>query len=103
MGIKNTPVNNINQPSEYTLTLNNAHPPEVAYNYLDNALPEGEARMLLSEHLGVSEKNVYSPVRAIGNDLVGAISFAANEQESGISPEASEPQFRVIKPEEMTM
>lgn len=30
------------------LTLNNRHTPEVAYNYLDNALPEGEARKLLA-------------------------------------------------------
>ena len=40
------------------LPLNNQHAPEVAYNYLDNALPEGEARKLLAENLGVSEKNV---------------------------------------------
>ncbi|MCW3173498.1 HipA N-terminal domain-containing protein [Shewanella subflava] len=57
------------------LTLDNQHSPEVAYNFLDNALPEGEARKLLAENLGVSEKNVYSQVRAIGNDLAGAVTF----------------------------
>lgn len=89
-------------PLSPELTLDNAHSPDVAYNYLDNALPEGEARKLLSELLGVSEKNVYSQVRAIGHDLAGAISFKANEQGAAISPEASQPQFRVIEPDELT-
>ena len=89
-------------PLSPALTLENVHSPEVAYNYLDNALPEGEARKLLSEHLGVSEKNVYSQVRAIGNDLAGAITFKTSKQGADI-PEASEPQFRVIEPDELTM
>lgn len=62
------------------LPLNNQHPPTVAYNYLDNALPEGEARKLLAENLGVSEKNVYSQVRAIGHDLAGAVVFKSHHQ-----------------------
>lgn len=57
------------------LPLSNQHAPAAAYNYLDNALPEGEARHLLAEQLGVSEKNVYSQVRALGDDLAGAITF----------------------------
>ncbi|WP_240650288.1 HipA domain-containing protein [Pseudoalteromonas rubra] len=89
-------------PLSPALTLDNTHSPEVAYNYLDNALPEGEARKLLSEHLGVSEKNVYSQVRAIGNDLAGAISFATMEHGPNTSAEVREPQFRVIEPEELT-
>ncbi|MGQ8366431.1 HipA domain-containing protein [Glaciecola sp. 1036] len=62
------------------LPLAKPHSPEVAYNYLDNALPEGEARRLLANNLGVSEKNVYSQVRAIGNDLAGAFTFMPAEQ-----------------------
>lgn len=58
-----------------SLSLDNLHSPEVAYNYFDNALPEGQARTLLAENLGVSEKNVYSQVRELGNDLAGAITF----------------------------
>ncbi|WP_249348061.1 hypothetical protein [Pseudoalteromonas aurantia] len=38
------------------LTLDNNHDNSVAYNFLDNALPEGEARLLLAERAGVSEK-----------------------------------------------
>ncbi|WP_249364787.1 HipA N-terminal domain-containing protein [Pseudoalteromonas rubra] len=49
-------------PLSPALTLDNTHSPEVAYNYLDNALPEGEARQLLSEHLGVSEKTARHPI-----------------------------------------
>lgn len=81
------------------LPLNSQHTPEVAYNYLDNALPEGEARKLLAENLGVSEKNVYSQVRAIGNDLAGAITFTG--QQEGI-PQQLHPQFRVLREDELT-
>ncbi|MFC3204022.1 HipA domain-containing protein [Alteromonas oceani] len=70
------------------LQLNNRHTPEVAYNYLDNALPEGEARKLLAEKLGVSEKNVYSQVQTIGSDLAGAVAFkpAPETQVDGAQP-----------------
>lgn len=80
------------------LPLNNQHAPEVAYNYLDNALPEGEARKLLAENLGVSEKNVYSQVRAIGNDLAGAIVFRP-VQEKHI--DRTQPIFRLIEEAEL--
>ncbi|WP_351124075.1 HipA N-terminal domain-containing protein [Shewanella sp. T24-MNA-CIBAN-0130] len=51
------------------LSLDNQHSPEVAYNFLDNALPEGEARKLLAENLGISEKNVYSQVPPVSGLL----------------------------------
>ncbi|AIG00612.1 HipA domain protein [Alteromonas australica] len=88
-------------PLSPALTLDNSHSREVAYNYLDNALPEGAARKLLAEHLGVSEKNVYSQVRAIGNDLAGAISFRASGQGSDNLREAREPKFRLIEQDEL--
>lgn len=65
------------------LPLDNRHSPEVAYNYLDNVLPEGQARTLLAESLGVSEKNVYSQVQAIGNDLAGAVTFNLTNHRPG--------------------
>lgn len=80
------------------LPLNNQHAPEVAYNYLDNALPEGEARKLLAENLGVSEKNVYSQVRAIGNDLAGAIVFRPVQVEQ---IDRTQPIFRLIEEAEL--
>ncbi|WP_231728908.1 HipA N-terminal domain-containing protein [Alishewanella sp. WH16-1] len=80
------------------LPLNNQHAPEVAYNYLDNALPEGEARKLLAENLGVSEKNVYSQVRAIGNDLAGAIVFRPVQAEQ---IDRTQPIFRQIEEAEL--
>lgn len=80
------------------LPLNNQHAPEVAYNYLDNALPEGEARKLLAENLGVSEKNVYSQVRAIGNDLAGAIVFRPVQAEQ---IDRTQPTFRLIEEAEL--
>lgn len=89
-------------PLSPALTLDNAHSREVAYNYIDNALPEGEARKLLADHLGVSERNVYSQVRAVGNDLAGAVTFKASEDKSEFSSEANEPQFRVIEADELT-
>ncbi|WP_206483021.1 HipA domain-containing protein [Thalassotalea sp. G2M2-11] len=78
------------------LPLDNQHSPEVAYNFLDNALPEGEARKLLAENLGVLEKNVYSQVRAIGNDLAGAVTFLPSSEE-----EQNQPSFRILEEEEL--
>ena len=78
------------------LSLDNQHSPEVAYNFLDNALPEGEARKLLAENLGVSEKNVYSQVRAIGNDLAGAVTFLPPSEEG-----QNQPSFRILEEEEL--
>ncbi|MCP3429624.1 HipA domain-containing protein [Opacimonas viscosa] len=78
------------------LPLDNHHSPEVAYNFLDNALPEGEARKLLAENLGVSEKNVYSQVRAIGNDLAGALTFLPPSKEK-----QKKPSFRILEEEEL--
>lgn len=80
------------------LPLNNQHSPEVAYNYLDNALPEGKARELLAENLGVSEKNVYSQVRAIGDDLAGAVTFKPAEDGLEKKPQ---PLFRALKEAEL--
>lgn len=80
------------------LPLNNRHTPEVAYNYLDNALPEGAARKLLAENLGVSEKNVYSQVRAIGNDLAGAVTLKPAQESQVAGPQ---PVFRALEDAEL--
>lgn len=80
------------------LPLNKQHIPEVAYNYLDNLLPEGEARNLLAKSLGISEKNVYSQVQAIGNDLSGAMTFIPTQT---IVPAAATPSFRQLKEDEL--
>lgn len=80
------------------LPLNNQHTPEVAYNYLDNALPEGEARKLLAENLGISEKNVYSQVRAIGKDLAGAVVFKPAQEEQ---IDETQPIFRLLEEQEL--
>lgn len=85
-----------------SLPLNSKHTPEVAYNYLDNALPEGEARKLLAENLGVSEKNVYSQVRAIGNDLAGAITFSDQQENAQHKDEHQQlPKFRILREDEL--
>lgn len=57
------------------LPFNTQHSLTAAYNYLDNLLPEGDARHLLAMDLGVSEKQVYPQIRALGEDLSGAFSF----------------------------
>jgi len=58
------------------------HDKAAAYNFLDNLLPEGEARKLLSQDIGVNEKQVFPQVKAIGNDLCGAFSFLAEQVSS---------------------
>lgn len=83
-----------------SLTLDNNHDNAVAYNFLDNALPEGEARRLLAERAGVSEKNVFSQIREIGGDLSGAVTFTTNSIEQSVN-EAEEPAFRLLTEDEL--
>ena len=80
------------------LPLNSPHSAEVAYHYLDNALPEGEARKLLADNIGVSEKNVYSQVRVIGNDLAGAFTFTTTSN----TLETKQAFFRLLEENELT-
>lgn len=83
-----------------SLTLDNNHDNSVAYNFLDNALPEGEARLLLAERAGVAEKNVFSQIREIGGDLSGAVTFTTNSIEQVVN-EADEPAFRLLTENEL--
>lgn len=83
-----------------SLTLDNSHDNAVAYNFLDNALPEGEARLLLAKRAGVSEKNVYSQIREIGADLSGAVTFNQNNIQQ-TNNETSEPAFRLLTEDEL--
>lgn len=78
------------------LTLDNHHGKASAYNYMDNALPEGEARNLLVRELGISEKNLFPQIQAIGDDLSGAICFSNDVQD-----EKSAPGFRLITENEL--
>lgn len=82
-----------------SLPLSNQHSAEAAYNYLDNVLPEGTARILLAERIGVSEKNVYSQVRELGKDLAGAITF--NKIDNPGSQKDDLPTFRVLEKDEL--
>ena len=83
------------------LPLNNNHSAEVAYNYLDNVLPEGEARKLLAENMGVSEKNVYSQVRELGNDLAGAVTFTKIDAQDSQRHQNTPPIFRLVEENEL--
>ncbi|WP_113907609.1 HipA domain-containing protein [Aliidiomarina celeris] len=80
------------------LPLNEEHGRTAAYNYFDNALPEGEARKLLAENLGVSEKQVYSQVRAIGRDLSGAVVFKPTHCDLAAE---NKPMFRLLEEQEL--
>lgn len=77
------------------LTFEN-HDKAAAYNFLDNLLPEGEARKLLAQDIGVNENQVFPQVREIGNDLCGAFSFLT-EQVSSVDKAI----FRVIEEKEL--
>ena len=81
-----------------SLSLDNQHSASAVYNYLDNALPEGEARTLLAENLGVSERNVYSQVNALGNDLSGAVTFSLSVGDDSLNKKAT---FRILTEEEL--
>jgi serine/threonine-protein kinase HipA len=83
-----------------SLTLDNDHHNSVAYNFLDNILPEGDARLLLAERAGVSEKNVFSQIREIGGDLSGAVTFTTNNIEQNIN-KADQSAFRLLTEDEL--
>lgn len=72
------------------------HDKAAAYNFLDNLLPEGEARKLLAQNIGVNEKLIFPQIRAVGNDLCGAFSFLAEQVSS-----SGKAIFRLIEKEEL--
>jgi len=72
------------------------HDKAAAYNFLDNLLPEGEARKLLAQDVGVNEKQVFPQISAIGKDLSGAFCFLATQV-----PSIDKAIFRIIKKEEL--
>ncbi|MFT4938457.1 MAG: serine/threonine-protein kinase HipA [Paraglaciecola sp.] len=78
------------------LKLEKQHDQVAAYNFLDNLLPEGEARKLLAQDIGVNEKQVFPQIRAIGNDISGAFSFLAEHVAS-----SDKAIFRIIEEEEL--
>ncbi len=78
------------------LGLNEPHAHNSAYNFLDNLLPEGEARKLLAQNLGVSETYVFAQIRALGQDLSGAITFLGTDK-----VQDSQPIFRAINEQEL--
>lgn len=82
------------------LTLDNNHDNSIAYNFFDNALPEGQARLLLAERVGVSEKNVFSQIREIGGDLSGAATFTTNSIEKNANA-VDAPAFRLLTKDEL--
>ena len=77
------------------LQINQQCKPTSVYNYIDNQLPEGEARKLLALDLGVSEKQLFAQIKAIGRDLAGAITFATQNHIFDT------PIFRPISEQEM--
>ncbi|MGM0429853.1 MAG: HipA domain-containing protein [Pseudomonadota bacterium] len=81
-------------PISPSLSLEGYHTPASAYNYLDNLLPEGKARELLAQNLGVSEKNVFAQALALGQDVSGAFTFTRQEA-------PSQPIFREVPHSEL--
>ncbi|MDV6316132.1 HipA domain-containing protein [Idiomarina sp. HP20-50] len=81
-------------PITPSLSFQGANSPASVYNYLDNLLPEGKARELLAQDLGVSERNVFAQILTLGHDVSGAFVFS-NEAAS------AHPIFRVIPQQEM--
>jgi serine/threonine-protein kinase HipA len=84
-------------PLSPALFLHQPHHPTSLYNYLDNLLPEGEARRLLAQNIGVSEKQVYPQIRELGQDLSGAFVFG------DATSQQAKPSFRPISSAEMLL
>lgn len=74
-------------PLSPALTLHHHVDATRVYHFLDNLLPEGKARLLLAQDLGVSEKHVFPQICQLGADLPGAISFrpsSVNDNEQAL-------------------
>lgn len=81
-------------PISPSLSFQSSNSPASVYNYLDNLLPEGKARELLAQNLGVSEKNVFAQTLALGQDVSGAFTFSSQET-------PNQPTFREIPSKEL--
>jgi len=63
-------------PLSQSLPLDGDPAPAVVHAYFGGLLPEGEPRRLLARRLGVSERNDFALLGAIGGDCAGAITLA---------------------------
>ncbi|HEU4703107.1 MAG TPA: type II toxin-antitoxin system HipA family toxin, partial [Conexibacter sp.] len=63
-------------PLSQALPLDREPEPGVVHAYFGGLLPEGEPRRLLARRLGVSERNDFALLAAIGGDCAGAITLA---------------------------
>jgi len=63
-------------PLSQSLPLDREPAPAVVQAYFGGLLPEGEPRRLLARRLGVSERNDFALLAAIGGDCAGAITLA---------------------------
>jgi serine/threonine-protein kinase HipA len=63
-------------PLSQALPLHDLAPPGAVHAFFGGLLPEGEPRRLLARRLGVSERNDFALLAAIGGDTAGAITLA---------------------------
>jgi serine/threonine-protein kinase HipA len=63
-------------PLSHSLPLDREPAPSVVHAYFGGLLPEGEPRRLLARRLGVSERNDFALLGALGGDTAGAITLA---------------------------
>jgi serine/threonine-protein kinase HipA len=70
-------------PLSQSLPLDGEPTPAVVHAYFGGLLPEGEPRRLLARRLGVSERNDFALLGAIGGDCAGAITLASPGAASG--------------------
>ena len=75
-------------PLSYSLPLDGDPAPAIVHAYFGGLLPEGEPRRLLARRLGVSERNDFALLGAIGGDCAGAITLAPS---GGAPPGEAEP------------
>lgn len=70
-------------PLSHSLPLDGDPAPPVVHAYFGGLLPEGEPRRLLARRLGVSERNDFALLGALGGDCAGAITLAPPGSPSG--------------------
>lgn len=66
-------------PLSHSLPVDGSFAPEAVRAFFAGLLPEGEPRRQLARDLGVSERNDYALLEAVGGDCPGAVSLYATD------------------------
>lgn len=74
---------------------------EIAWRWLVNLLPEGDARKRITARLQLSQDNDLALLRALGNDCAGAIRIRVQDENEAPSPPKKSARYRRLQDEQL--